>query len=190
MSDTASSPTRWKLNLGCGRLPLEGFVNVDSRGGDLLAVASRLPFRERSFEYILAAHILEHVPDLDQAVREIHRVLAMGGLVEVRVPTGFRTLYNPFHLRTFNLHTMDAYCVPSGFSLEKQRLFDRLSSEVNAWELPLQWHLRKYAMPLLQVFRRLGLFRREHGKELWKVPLWRRAEIRILLRTRAEAEAP
>ncbi len=179
-----------KLNLGCGKRNLEGFVNVDFRGGEALTTASHLPFPDNIFTFVLASHVLEHVPDLAQAVKEIHRVLITGGLVEVRVPTGFRTLYNPFHLRTFNLKTMDAFCgAASGGSLERERLFDRLSSEVNAWEFPFYYHVEKYAGPLLRIFHYLGLFRREYEKQLWKVPFGRRAEIRIILRKWGEPEA-
>ena len=43
--------------------------------GDMLA----LPFRDNDFNVVTTGYGLRNVPDLDQALREIHRVLAPGG---------------------------------------------------------------------------------------------------------------
>jgi SAM-dependent methyltransferase len=52
----------------------------------LSADATRLPFRSESFDAIIAAEILEHVPDDAAAMAEIARVLRPGGTVAVTVP--------------------------------------------------------------------------------------------------------
>lgn len=41
--------------------------------------AQSIPFRDKSFDVIIANHMLYHVPDLDKALSEIHRVLAPKG---------------------------------------------------------------------------------------------------------------
>jgi len=41
--------------------------------------AQRLPFHDRSFDVVTARHMLYHVPDISLALREIHRVLCVGG---------------------------------------------------------------------------------------------------------------
>lgn len=43
------------------------------------ADAEHLPFPENAFDYVLAWGCLMHTPDTEQAIREIHRVLAPGG---------------------------------------------------------------------------------------------------------------
>jgi SAM-dependent methyltransferase len=43
--------------------------------------AQALPFPDRVFDVILANHMLYHVPDLDQALGEIHRVLKSDGVL-------------------------------------------------------------------------------------------------------------
>jgi SAM-dependent methyltransferase len=48
--------------------------------------ATRMPFADGSFDVIIAAEILEHVPADQAALREIRRVLAPGGTVAVTVP--------------------------------------------------------------------------------------------------------
>jgi SAM-dependent methyltransferase len=45
-----------------------------------VADAEALPFADASFDLVLGHAVLHHLPDLDQAWREIHRVLAPGGV--------------------------------------------------------------------------------------------------------------
>ena len=52
----------------------------------LTADATRLPFGSESFDAIIAAEILEHVPDDAAALAEVARVLRPGGTVAVTVP--------------------------------------------------------------------------------------------------------
>jgi SAM-dependent methyltransferase len=57
--------------------------NADALGLDITARtadAEALPFADDSFDLVLGHAILHHLPDLDQAWREIHRVLAPGGV--------------------------------------------------------------------------------------------------------------
>src|SRR5579872_249871 len=41
--------------------------------------AQKLPFRSGTFDVVLANHMLYHIPDLDEALSEIHRVLKPDG---------------------------------------------------------------------------------------------------------------
>ncbi|GGB14741.1 class I SAM-dependent methyltransferase [Puia dinghuensis] len=50
------------------------------------ADATQLSFGANSFELVIANHILEHIPDDAKAMREIHRVLAGGGVAILQVP--------------------------------------------------------------------------------------------------------
>jgi ubiquinone/menaquinone biosynthesis C-methylase UbiE len=43
--------------------------------------AEHLPFADETFDIVLGHAVLHHLPDLDQAFREIHRVLRPGGTV-------------------------------------------------------------------------------------------------------------
>jgi SAM-dependent methyltransferase len=51
-------------------------------GGD----ATRLPFPDGSFDRIIAAEVLEHIPDDEAAIGELSRVLRPGGSLAVTVP--------------------------------------------------------------------------------------------------------
>jgi len=61
-------------------------------GGDLVCVrgdALDLPFEDGSFDRIIAAEVLEHIPDDETAIAELVRVLAPGGRIAVTVPARF-----------------------------------------------------------------------------------------------------
>jgi SAM-dependent methyltransferase len=47
---------------------------------------TRLPFANGSFDKVIAAEVLEHIPDDAAAMAELHRVLKPGGTLAVTVP--------------------------------------------------------------------------------------------------------
>lgn len=62
-----------RVNLGCGHLPLDGYVNVDLRelpGVDVLAPVDQLPFDEGEIDELYSAHLVEHFPQ-EKFVREV-----------------------------------------------------------------------------------------------------------------------
>ena len=61
-------------------------ADLESPRARLRADATRLPFRDGSFDVILGLHVLEHVPDDAAAMRELRRVLAPGGWAVLQSP--------------------------------------------------------------------------------------------------------
>lgn len=45
-----------------------------------MADGERLPFPDRSFDLVICAQVYEHVPDWKELMREVHRVLRVGGI--------------------------------------------------------------------------------------------------------------
>ena len=64
----------------------EGEARPPAAAAALTADATNLPFADGSFDAIIAAEILEHVPNDGAAMAEIARVLRPGGRVAVTVP--------------------------------------------------------------------------------------------------------
>jgi len=72
------------LNIGCGRFKVNG-VNLDhdiSVEPDVLADFHNLPFRDNSFDYIVAFDVLEHTYNPDKLISEIKRVSRKGYIIE------------------------------------------------------------------------------------------------------------
>ncbi|GGK71575.1 methyltransferase [Sphaerisporangium melleum] len=64
-----------------GEVPPE--ATAETVTGDALA----MPFPDASFDRVIAAEVLEHIPDDMAAMREIHRVLKPGGQAAITVPS-------------------------------------------------------------------------------------------------------
>jgi predicted SAM-dependent methyltransferase len=83
-----------RLNLGCGHVPLPGYLNVDRRalpGVDVVAEVDQLPFAKGEVAEICSAHLLEHFP-LEQLRRELLpywvSLLRADGVLRAIVPDG------------------------------------------------------------------------------------------------------
>ncbi|TXH58134.1 MAG: methyltransferase domain-containing protein [Desulfurellales bacterium] len=79
-----------KLNLGCGKHRLDGFVNVDLTGSDQDVDLSVFPWpwEDGTVEEIVASHVLEHFSKEGGRtfIEECHRVLSEGGVLHIAVP--------------------------------------------------------------------------------------------------------
>ena len=83
--------------------------------------AFSLPFRESSFNYVLANSLLPHLPDVRQAAREIARVLCPGGLYIGREPN----FNNPFVLHmvfTIRKKLFGRQITPNEYPLRAQEI--------------------------------------------------------------------
>ncbi|MDO5504339.1 MAG: class I SAM-dependent methyltransferase [Actinomycetia bacterium] len=69
-----------------GAMAIEGQIAAPATPVTLAANALALPFPDGHFTHVIAAEILEHLPDDRSAIAEIERVTAPGGQVAVTVP--------------------------------------------------------------------------------------------------------
>ena len=53
---------------------------------DVKADICNLPFKDNEFDYIFCNHVLEHIPDDNQAMSELFRVLAPNGIGIFQIP--------------------------------------------------------------------------------------------------------
>lgn len=116
VADARSSKVR--LNLGCGHVPIDGYLNVDRRpltGVDIVAEVDKLPFDEEEVDEIFSAHLLEHFPQ-EQLRRELlpyfYKMLKVGGTFHAIVPDGqamtIQAAKDPEYFESFRLVTYGA----------------------------------------------------------------------------------
>jgi predicted SAM-dependent methyltransferase len=83
-----------RVNLGCGHIPLPGYINVDMRalpGVDIVAEAGNLPLEPGTLRELRSAHLLEHFPQEELRRRLLpywFSLLAPGGRFTAIVPDG------------------------------------------------------------------------------------------------------
>lgn len=80
-----------KLNLGCGKDILEGWVNIDRYPSDQKVIQGdirSLDFPKSTVETIRAIDVLEHVPRAEvlETLKHWNQILVNGGTVEIRCP--------------------------------------------------------------------------------------------------------
>jgi len=105
-----------KLNVGCGHLARSGWVNLDLAalpGVDVVhdLDSGPLPFEDGAFDEIECIDILEHVKEMPDVMRELHRVLAPGGRLHIEGPhfTSYTWPTDPTHRRAFAINTFEFF---------------------------------------------------------------------------------
>ena len=107
-----------KLNIGCGNDIKEGFINIDvkkefgnSIGNNLTFlvcnISKGLPFKNSTFDFVLAQDILEHFDKylFHVVLSEIIRVLKINGIIQLRVPD-FEIILNEITNKKLNFFDM------------------------------------------------------------------------------------
>lgn len=147
-----------KLNLGCGRIILRDYVNVDYEppADEIVDLESfPWPWEESSIEEIRMSHILEHLREPWDALRECHRILKPRGRLEIMVPhwrspdarnLGHRTYWDERSLRPILADT--------SYSSEFHALFRAIFIHFH-FNWKGIWHLDRY-LPICE-WRRLPL---------------------------------
>ncbi len=112
---------KMKLNIGCGKDVKQGYVNVDyvkTPGVDLVLDIEKTPypFKDNTFEEVVAFNILEHVRELVPVMEEIHRISRNGGVIKIKVPHYNQHLAytDPTHVRFFSPETFNFFTSGKG----------------------------------------------------------------------------
>lgn len=87
------------LGSGPSRVSKE-VVNVDLfpyQSVDVVSSITHLPFRDNSVQRIICDNVLEHISEPEMALREMHRILAPGGVAYICLP-----FLAPFHASPYD----------------------------------------------------------------------------------------
>lgn len=103
------------------------FVN-DDKVKLIKADATDLPFKDKSFDRIICSEVLEHIPDDQKAISEMHRVLKPGGIVIITVPNkNYPFFWDPVNWiseRIFKKHLPADIWWLAGIWADHVRLYD------------------------------------------------------------------
>jgi SAM-dependent methyltransferase len=112
-----------------------GYETADlcMKGVDHRVNLQNTPFRDATYDFIFASHVLEHIPDDQKAIREIRRILKPGGIAILPVPVVCeKTIEYPepnpneaYHMRAPGFDYFDKY--KPYFSRVEMRTSDSLS---------------------------------------------------------------
>lgn len=87
----ATTTTR-KLQIGCGKNILDGWLNCDftpaSPKAIFLDATAPFPFPDSSFDFVFSEHMIEHVPYAagQKMLGECFRILKPGGVIRISTP--------------------------------------------------------------------------------------------------------
>lgn len=109
-----------KLNFLSGSQPKEGFINLDAHQykgkTDVVFYVDckePLPFKDNTFEYIIADNALEHITDKIWIMNELYRILQPDGVLEAIIPSteSMGAFQDPTHVSFWNYNSMAYFCV-------------------------------------------------------------------------------
>ena len=139
---------------------------------DLLCDACEIPCADGSFDVVVLAEVMEHLPDAPAALAEAGRVLRPGGVLLATVPFMFRVHSDPIDVARYAPDWWTANLEASGFCagvIEPQgSLFGMMAELARAWAYRLEetksfWPgARDTALGMLAKGRELAL-RHERG---------------------------
>lgn len=109
-----------KLNFGCGKEIKKGWINADRQRGEKIDKSFDFnkfpyPFKDDTFDFILADNVLEHLEEPIKVLEELHRISKKGAIIKIIVPYYHcRGAYNDItHKHFFNEATFDNIINPN-----------------------------------------------------------------------------
>lgn len=129
-----------KLNLGCGTIFEEGYINCDVspdvNPDRIVDLEKKLPFADNSVEEIVLNHVLEHITNFIPLMHEIHRICEPDAIINIKVPffSAWGHFNDPTHVRFFTPFTFGYFEKVGCYSHEvnmKKQMFEVLYKYIN-----------------------------------------------------------
>jgi SAM-dependent methyltransferase len=105
-----------KLNLGCDFDYKEGWINLDFHTNLKADVIHDLnnfpwPFKDNTFKFILANHVIEHLREIPKVMNELWRISKPGAIIKIVVPyfNNFNSFRDVTHINFFTWDTFSPF---------------------------------------------------------------------------------
>ncbi len=125
------------------------------------ATANRLPFPDGSYDRVVSQHLVEHIEDLPEALREWERVLEPGGIMAMCTPNRLypcpSLFYDPSHVHLYSPDELQKVVREAGLAVDEcMTVFPHLwKGKISVW----------IGVPLYRPFSRMSPFR-QRGRSL------------------------
>ncbi len=87
---------------------------------DVVCDITNIPLKDASQDYILCTEVLEHIPNVFDAIRELRRLLAPGGTMYITVPGTSLLHFSPYHFITgFKSNFFHPVFEGDGFTIDR-----------------------------------------------------------------------
>lgn len=146
-----------RLVLGCGHDVRDGWVNLDLAplpGVDVVHDLDQYPwpFADGAFDEVECLDVLEHLRELPEAMRELHRITVPGARVHIQGPhfTSYTWPTDPTHRRAFAINTFEFFA--RGSFHDRDYYFDFAFASVDSRRIGFQ---RVWYQPWNRVIERL-----------------------------------
>ena len=118
------------LDFGCGSSPYkqlidhECYIGVDTYASghdhrtskiNTIVDGEHLPFRDDSFDLILATEVIEHIDQPDKVLKEFFRILKPGGTLIVTVPFSWPEHEQPFDFKRYTQYGLKNLLINNNF---------------------------------------------------------------------------
>lgn len=116
------------LDFGCGTmpykrlLPVEQYVGVEietenKQPGIIYYDGHRIPFKDETFDSIISSEVFEHVPNIEEIVVELYRVLKPEGIILCTIPFAYPKHCEPFDYKRYTFEGVKNLMSNAGFDL-------------------------------------------------------------------------
>lgn len=160
------------LDFGCGSKPYKSLFEVEEYIGvdfyneghsheeediDVYYDGKNLPFENASFDSILCSEVFEHIFNLEEIIKELHRVLRPDGTMLITCPFVWNEHEVPYDFARYTRFALKAILERNGFELvHHQKAGNFITTICQMWVL--YWHTILYTrckkyLPLRIVYK-------------------------------------
>lgn len=118
------------LDLGCGQKKTFGAIGVDFKSFTGVDIVHNLnaypyPFPDNSFDAVILNHVIEHLNNVGDTIREVHRVLKTGGELWLVTPhfTDCHSWIDPTHRFHLSIGSFSVFCKPESDLFEEKLVY-------------------------------------------------------------------